>query len=111
MKPANVGKLVPVWNLSLDNSTNASNQPLVIDGVMYSIAADNNVFALDAFVFQLDAGGAAVGRHQPATDDGGADDQRRAACKHGAEHSGGQGRAGKTVERGVIHGVWSPISW
>ena len=30
--PANAKHLAPVWNLSLDNSTNASNQPLVIDG-------------------------------------------------------------------------------
>ncbi|MCA3241530.1 MAG: PQQ-dependent dehydrogenase, methanol/ethanol family [Pseudomonadota bacterium] len=33
--PANARRLVPVWNLSLDNSANASTQPLVIDGVMY----------------------------------------------------------------------------
>ena len=28
--PANAGKLAPVWNLSLDNSANASSQPLLI---------------------------------------------------------------------------------
>jgi alcohol dehydrogenase (cytochrome c) len=33
--PANAKHRAPVWNLSLDNSTTASNQPLVIDGVMY----------------------------------------------------------------------------
>lgn len=33
--PANVKKLVPVWNLSLDHSANASTQPLVIGGTMY----------------------------------------------------------------------------
>ena len=32
--PDNVGKLTPVWNLSLNHSANASTQPLIIDGVM-----------------------------------------------------------------------------
>src|SRR3990167_5282008 len=45
--PANVGKLSPVWNLSLDNPTNASNQPLVIDGVMY-VASHTHTIAIDA---------------------------------------------------------------
>ncbi len=45
--PANVGKLTPVWNLSLDNPTNASNQPLVIDGVMY-VASHTHTIAIDA---------------------------------------------------------------
>ncbi|HPG77705.1 MAG TPA: PQQ-dependent dehydrogenase, methanol/ethanol family [Piscinibacter sp.] len=45
--PANVKHLAPVWNLSLDNSTNASNQPLVIDGVMY-VASHTHTIAIDA---------------------------------------------------------------
>ena len=45
--PANVKKLAPVWNLSLDNSTNASNQPLVIDGTMY-VASHTHTMAIDA---------------------------------------------------------------
>jgi len=45
--PANAKNLVPVWNLSLDNSTNASNQPLVIDGVMY-VASHTHTIAIDA---------------------------------------------------------------
>ncbi|WP_341891113.1 PQQ-dependent dehydrogenase, methanol/ethanol family [Variovorax sp. YR752] len=45
--PTNVGKLTPVWNLSLDNPTNASNQPLVIDGVMY-VASHTHTIAIDA---------------------------------------------------------------
>ena len=45
--PANVGKLTPLWNLSLDNPTNASNQPLVIDGVMY-VASHTHTIAIDA---------------------------------------------------------------
>lgn len=45
--PANVKKLAPVWNLSLDNSTNASNQPLVIDGVMY-VSSHTHTVAIDA---------------------------------------------------------------
>jgi alcohol dehydrogenase (cytochrome c) len=43
----NVGNLVPVWNLSLDNSANASNQPLVIDGTMY-VASHTHTVAIDA---------------------------------------------------------------
>lgn len=31
----NATQLQAVWNLSLDNSANASSQPLVIDGIMY----------------------------------------------------------------------------
>lgn len=45
--PANAKQLAPVWNLSLDNSTNASNQPLVIDGVMY-VASHTHTIAIDA---------------------------------------------------------------
>jgi alcohol dehydrogenase (cytochrome c) len=44
--PANVGKLVPVWNMSLDNSANASSQPLVIDGTMY-VASHSHTMAVD----------------------------------------------------------------
>lgn len=44
---ANVKNLVPVWNLSLDNSANASTQPLVVDGVMY-VATHNATVAVDA---------------------------------------------------------------
>jgi len=42
-----VKRLVPVWNLSLDNSANASTQPLVIDGVMY-VATHTHTIAIDA---------------------------------------------------------------
>jgi alcohol dehydrogenase (cytochrome c) len=45
--PANAKNLTPVWNLSLDNPTNASNQPLVIDGVMY-VASHTHTIAIDA---------------------------------------------------------------
>ena len=45
--PSNVKRLVPVWNLSLDNSANASSQPLVIDGVMY-VASHTHTMAIDA---------------------------------------------------------------
>ncbi len=45
--PGNVKNLVPVWNLSLDNPTNASNQPLVIDGTMY-VATHGHTVAIDA---------------------------------------------------------------
>jgi alcohol dehydrogenase (cytochrome c) len=44
--PASVKKLVPVWNLSLDNSANASSQPLVIDGTMY-VATHSHTLAVD----------------------------------------------------------------
>jgi alcohol dehydrogenase (cytochrome c) len=43
----NVGRLAPLWNLSLDNSANASNQPLVIDGTMY-VATHTHTIAVDA---------------------------------------------------------------
>jgi alcohol dehydrogenase (cytochrome c) len=43
---SNVRNLVPVWNLSLDNSTNASTQPLVVNGVIY-IASHNATTAID----------------------------------------------------------------
>jgi alcohol dehydrogenase (cytochrome c) len=36
-----------VWNLSLDNSANASSQPLVIDGTMY-VATHSHTMAVDA---------------------------------------------------------------
>jgi len=42
----NAGKLQPVWNLSLDNSANASSQPLVIDGTMY-VATHTHTIAID----------------------------------------------------------------
>jgi alcohol dehydrogenase (cytochrome c) len=45
--PANAKRLVPVWSLSLDNSANASTQPLVIDGVMY-VATHSHTLAVDA---------------------------------------------------------------
>lgn len=45
--PANAGRLVPVWNYSLDNSANASSQPLIIDGTMY-IASHTHTMAVDA---------------------------------------------------------------
>jgi alcohol dehydrogenase (cytochrome c) len=44
---ANVKKLVPVWNLSLDNSANASSQPLVIGGVMY-VTSHTHTIAIDS---------------------------------------------------------------
>jgi alcohol dehydrogenase (cytochrome c) len=43
----NVARLAPVWNLSLDNSANASSQPLVIDGTMY-VASHTHTIAIDA---------------------------------------------------------------
>ncbi len=43
----NVSKLQAVWSLSLDNSANASNQPLVIDGTMY-VATHTHTIAIDA---------------------------------------------------------------
>jgi alcohol dehydrogenase (cytochrome c) len=42
-----IKRLVPVWNLSLDNSANASTQPLVVDGVML-VASHNATIAIDA---------------------------------------------------------------
>jgi alcohol dehydrogenase (cytochrome c) len=45
--PANAKRLVPVWNLSLDNSANASVQPLVIDGVMY-LTTHSHTIAVNA---------------------------------------------------------------
>ena len=45
--PANVKQLVPVWNLSLDSSANASTQPLLIDGVMY-VTTHSHTLAVDA---------------------------------------------------------------
>ncbi len=44
--PANVKNLVPVWNLSLDNSANASSQPLLVNGVMY-VATHSHTLAVD----------------------------------------------------------------
>ena len=43
----NANQLQAVWNLSLDNSANASSQPLVIDGVMY-VATHTHTIAVDA---------------------------------------------------------------
>jgi alcohol dehydrogenase (cytochrome c) len=43
----NAGKLQAVWNLSLDNSGNASSQPLVIGGTMY-VASHTHTIAVDA---------------------------------------------------------------
>ncbi len=42
-----VKKLVPVWNLSLDNSANASSQPLVIGGMMY-VTSHTHTIAIDS---------------------------------------------------------------
>lgn len=42
-----VKRLVPVWNLSLNNSANASMQPLLIDGTLYVSTHDATV-AVDA---------------------------------------------------------------
>ena len=39
-------QLVPVWNLSLDNSANASSQPLLIGGVMY-LPTHSHTLAID----------------------------------------------------------------
>jgi alcohol dehydrogenase (cytochrome c) len=44
---SNVKDLVPVWNLSLDNSANMSTQPLVIDGTMY-VVTHTSTLAIDA---------------------------------------------------------------
>lgn len=44
--PANVANLVPVWNLSLDNSANASSQPLIIGDTMY-ISTHSHTLAVD----------------------------------------------------------------
>ena len=43
---SNVGRLVPVWNLSLANNYPQEGQPLLIDGVMYETTTDATV-ALD----------------------------------------------------------------
>ncbi|MEO6409025.1 MAG: PQQ-dependent dehydrogenase, methanol/ethanol family [Burkholderiaceae bacterium] len=43
----NAAQLQAVWNLSLDNSANASSQPLVINGVMY-VATHTHTIAVDA---------------------------------------------------------------
>ncbi len=44
--PQNVKDLVPTWNLSLDNSANASSQPLLIGDTMY-ITTHSHTIALD----------------------------------------------------------------
>ena len=44
---ASVKNLVPVWNTSLDNATNMSTQPLVVDGIMY-VVSHNSTAAIDA---------------------------------------------------------------
>lgn len=46
INPGNVKNLQPVWNLSLDNSANASSQPLLVNGVMY-VATHSHTLALD----------------------------------------------------------------
>jgi alcohol dehydrogenase (cytochrome c) len=43
----NVKRLTPAWNYSLDNSANASSQPLVMGGVMY-MASHSHTMAVDA---------------------------------------------------------------
>ena len=50
--PANVKRLVPVWNMSLDNSANASAQPLVIDGTMYHTTHSHTI-AIDAMTGRI----------------------------------------------------------
>jgi alcohol dehydrogenase (cytochrome c) len=42
-----IKRLAPVWNYSLDNSANASSQPLMIGGTMY-IASHSHTMAVDA---------------------------------------------------------------
>ena len=80
--PANVKKLAPVWNLSLDNSTNASNQPLVIDGVMY-VASHTHTIAIDAV----------TGRQKWKTRDRAAHRHRRLpVLRHPHARHGGTGR-------------------
>lgn len=44
--PTTVKRLVPVWNLSLDNSANASSQPLLVGDTMY-VATHSHTLALD----------------------------------------------------------------
>ena len=44
---ANVRRLVPVWNLSLDSSANGSSQPLVIGDTMY-VASASHTIAIDS---------------------------------------------------------------
>ena len=48
----NARKLQAVWNLSLDNSANASSQPLVIDGTMY-VASHSHTMAVDALTGRM----------------------------------------------------------
>ena len=50
--PANAKNLRAVWNLSLDNSANASSQPLVIGGVMY-VASHTHTMAVDALTGRI----------------------------------------------------------
>ena len=50
--PANVAGLAPVWNLSLDNSANASSQPLVIGGMMY-VTSHSHTMAVDAITGRM----------------------------------------------------------
>lgn len=42
----NIARLAPIWNLSLDNSANASTQPVVADGIVY-VASHNATVAID----------------------------------------------------------------
>jgi alcohol dehydrogenase (cytochrome c) len=47
MTPGNAKRIVPVWNMSLDNSANASTQPLVIGDTMY-VATHTHTIAIDS---------------------------------------------------------------
>jgi alcohol dehydrogenase (cytochrome c) len=50
--PANAKDLVPVWNMSLDNSANASSQPLVIGDTMY-VASHTHSMAVNPMTGRL----------------------------------------------------------
>lgn len=47
LNTSNVKNLVPVWNLSLSNNNPQSQQPLLIDGVMY-VATNDSTVAINA---------------------------------------------------------------
>ena len=47
---SNVGRLVPVWNLSLANNYPQEGQPLLIDGVMYETTTDATVAANNTYL-------------------------------------------------------------
>ena len=44
---SNVGKLVPVWNYSLNNSQGQESQPVIYDGIMY-VTTHTSTVAIDA---------------------------------------------------------------